>query len=264
MFSGSTIRSVHKIFRILLVLDANWVRALRMRVAAGVEHCEVLRLLGRCNTVVDVGANRGQFTLAARHVWPDARIIAFEPLSPPARKFETVFSEDDGIVLHRKAVGPDTGKKTIHISQRDDSSSLLQIGPEQVRIFRGTEEVESVEIDATTLTDALPPDEIRQPALLKLDVQGYELEALKGCEDVVDRFEFIYCECSFRELYKKQSLAGDVIVWLGARGFNLCGIYHMSYDRNGAAVQADFLFARPPRAAGGAAIAPGGGHVKVC
>jgi len=46
------------------------------------------------------------------------------------------------------------------------------------------------------------------------------------------------------ELYKGQALADEVIAWLRERGFALNGVYNMAYDRNGKAVQADFLFGR--------------------
>ena len=58
-----------------------WRKALRRhRVAAGVEHAVVLRQLAGCLTVVDIGANRGQFALAARQCFPAARIVSCEPL----------------------------------------------------------------------------------------------------------------------------------------------------------------------------------------
>ncbi|MGH9448085.1 MAG: FkbM family methyltransferase [Terriglobia bacterium] len=47
--------------------------------------------------------------------------------------------------------------------------------------------------------------------LFKLNVQGHELEALKACEDLLDRFAYVYVECSFMELYKGQALADEVI-----------------------------------------------------
>ena len=74
-----------KLLRILRAGD--WRAALRRhRVAAGVEHAVVLRQLDSCRAVVDIGANRGQFALAVRHVFPDARIVAFEPLPGPAAR----------------------------------------------------------------------------------------------------------------------------------------------------------------------------------
>ena len=50
------------------------------------------------------------------------------------------------------------------------------------------------------------------------DEQGFELTALQGCEELLDRFEWVYAECSFIELYEGQALADEVIAWLRERG----------------------------------------------
>ncbi len=78
--------------------------------------------------------------------------------------------------------------------------------------------------------------------MLKLDVQGYELEALKGCEDLLDSFSYVYAEGSFVELYEGQVLAGDLVAWLRERGYTLSGVYGVVYDNHGRSVQADMLF----------------------
>jgi hypothetical protein len=94
------------------------------------------------------------------------------------------------------------------------------------------------------LREFVPASDIESPALLKLDVQGFELEALRGCEDMLNQFAYVYAECSFVELYARQDLADEVISWLRERGFRLRGVHNMDYDRDGRAIQADFLFAR--------------------
>lgn len=222
-----------------------WRAALRRRrVAAGVEHARVLRNLGPMQTVVDIGANRGQFALAARHCFADARIVSFEPLAGPAALWRAVFAGDARATLVEAAVGPRAGEAQIHVSARDDSSSLLPIAARQSELFPGTAEAGTATIRVLRLADALPGTDIAAPALLKLDVQGFELQALAGCEAVLERFDWVYAECSFQELYAGQSFADEVIAWLRERGLRLAGVYHMAYDDRGRAVQADFLFGR--------------------
>ena len=215
----------------------------RHRVAAGVEHARVLSGLD-CRTVVDIGANRGQFALVARQCQPHARVISFEPLPAAAAKFRAVFADDDRVTLHEIAIGPAPGNVTIHVSKRDDSSSLLPITAAQVALFPGTEEAATTIVRVAPLREFVSAADIQAPALLKLDVQGYELEALRGCEDLLDRFAYVYAECSFVELYAGQALADEVISWLRERGFKLHGEHNTVYDRGGRAIQADFLFAR--------------------
>jgi FkbM family methyltransferase len=222
-----------------------WQRALwRFHVAAGVEHANVLRNLGVVSTVVDIGANRGQFALVARNTLPNAKIISFEPLPEPAKIFRRVFAKDNLVFLHEAAIGPVKENCSMHLSARDDSSSLLPISELQWGIFPGTDEVGTVNVHVAPLSDLISENEIEGRAVLKLDVQGYEMEALQGCESLLSRFDLIYCECSFVELYSGQKLAAEVIDWLTHKGFRIKGIYNPSYDNDCQAIQADFLFCR--------------------
>ncbi len=87
-----------KLWRILR--QPSYATALaRYRVGAGVEHAPVLHMLGEVHTLVDIGANRGQFSLVARHTFPRARIHAVEPLREPAEIFREVFSRDGLVTL---------------------------------------------------------------------------------------------------------------------------------------------------------------------
>ena len=92
------------------------------------------------------------------------------------------------------------------------------------------------------LHELLAAEQLQRPSLLKLDVQGFELQALQGCQAYLPLIDWVYAECSFVELYEGQALADEVIAWLREQGFVLVGVYNMSYDREGRAIQADFLF----------------------
>lgn len=237
------IRRAGKLAAILAARDRMWVRALSFGAAAGVEHQSVLTQLD-CRTVVDVGANRGQFALVARGCCPAASIIAFEPLPKPAAVFRRIFAGDRATLLHEAAVGPDDGLGIMHLSAQDDSSSLLPISSLQGEMFPGTEEVGTMTVRVAPLAAFVDEEDILEPALLKLDVQGYEVDALRGCESRLRKFGWVYCECSFVELYSGQGLARDVIGWLAQKGYTMAGVFNVAYDRTGRAVQADFLFER--------------------
>jgi FkbM family methyltransferase len=163
-------------------------------------------------------------------------------LSPAGSR---VLAGDPQPRLVEAAIGPAPGEATIHLSARDDSFSLLPITARQNALFPGTEEAGTATIRVVArLADEVGAEELAAPALLKLDVQGFELQALAGCGDLLIRFAWVYAECSFVELYAGQALADEVIAWLRERGFRLSGVYHMAYDGEGRAVQADFLFGR--------------------
>lgn len=243
---NAAISKVLKLFNILR--NPLFARALLKGTAAGTEHRRLLQSLD-CRHVIDIGANRGQFALIARKCLPDARIDSFEPLAEPADRFEKIFEKDPHTHLHHFAIGAYEGETTIHVSQADDSSSLLPIGKMQTDMSPGTSERETRTIRVATLDSVLSGQDIRSPALLKLDVQGYELQALQGCLPLLASFKYIYCECSFIELYEGQVLADQVVQFLSSHKFRFIGAYNMCYDKNGIAVQADFLFEK--RSSGG-------------
>lgn len=235
---------IRKLIKLLILLQNKFfIKPLLSGVAAAIEHKGILSALD-CKFVVDVGANKGQFALAAYSYLPDAQIVSFEPLEEPANTFESIFSGIPRVKLYRCAIGAKNEENIIHISNSEDSSSLLPITETQTVLYPGTDEVDTRRVEVRRLSNLLKKEEIIEPSLLKIDVQGYELSALEGASDILDTFKYIYVECSFIELYLGQSLACEVISFLQEYEFNLSGIYNVSYDSNGLAIQADFLFTK--------------------
>ncbi|MGI9499530.1 MAG: FkbM family methyltransferase [Geminicoccaceae bacterium] len=226
-----------------LLADRRFRSGLLKGVAATLEHRTALEPL-RFDMVVDIGANRGQFTLLMAGLRPEATILAFEPLIQPYRKLLEVASAFSRVRAMNTAIGSMRGSLPMNVAKRDDSSSLLPIGELQETIFPQTGHDRVVEVRVAPLGDFLGSIPIRRPSLLKIDVQGYELEVLKGAKDCLDLFDVVYVEASFLELYRGQPLAEDVIDTLGADGFRLASIHNLSRTRDGRPVQADFLFER--------------------
>ena len=192
-------------------------------------------------TVIDVGASRGQFASFAAHRFPDARLICFEPLEEPANTLKSALGRR--VELRRVALGSEAGESEIHISARDDSSSLLPIGERQIAEFPGTAAVETRTIRVSTL-DLELPDDLMRPCLLKIDVQGLEAEVLKGGRELLGQVDEALIECSFVELYGGQALAPTVIGLMEAEGFSLVGKSEAVTSASGEDLQADLLFRR--------------------
>lgn len=224
-----------------IVWDPFLLLALLKGAAAGMEHSMILDEL-YFDFIVDVGANRGQFALIARKVFPLAKIHSFEPLEEPAQIFKKIFSDDPNIALYTCAIGREKMTATIHITKDDDSSSLLPITDAQSSMFSGSIEKETRQVAVLPLSQALGTISIPPASLLKIDVQGFELDVLQGSEDILNKFSHLYIECSFIELYEGQALAHQIISWLEQRNFILSGVHNLYYQKNGIAVQGDFLF----------------------
>lgn len=238
---------LHKFAKFLAILrNQRFRRAwLGHGVKAGIEFAPLLNHLRRYHpqTVIDIGANRGQFALIAREAFPQARLYAFEPLPAPAATFGEVFRGDALVTLYPFAIGPRSEEARFYVSRQDYSSSLLPISSLQTRLFPGTAEKEQVTVQVRRLDEVLTPADLKPPALLKMDVQGFEHAALEGCRGLLASFAWLYIECSFLEFYQGQALAQDILDFLRPYGFLLDGVYNLMY-RQGLAVQGDFLFAR--------------------
>lgn len=238
---SDTFRKLKKSIRLLQ--DPLFRRALAHGVGAAIEHQRALSSLP-IRTVVDIGANVGQFSLLARSLYPSATIYAFEPQADAARSFAKLFVGDERTILFQSAVGSRGGQAQLHVSRQHDSSSLLPISATMTDIFPGTEEVGVIDIQIARLSSCVSVDKIVPPALLKIDVQGAELEVLSGCEDMLDEFHYILIELSFIELYRGQALCDEVIRYLDQHQFVLAGVHNLREGENGRTIQADFLFRR--------------------
>src|SRR5271166_5104114 len=200
---------------------------LRTLVAASTEHDHVLGGL-TVETIVDIGANRGQFALCARRQFPKARILSFEPQQIPAAVYRRVFIKDANARLFNLAISSQSGTASMNISRRDGSSSLLPMAAAQRDNFPFTEELGRETVVTAPLAACVCDADITGTALLKLDVRGFELVALKGCEPLLPRFKYVYAEASFIELYVGQALAGEVVAYLLSKNFELIGIANLS------------------------------------
>lgn len=234
----SLIQRVHKLA--IIWTDAGWRSGLRQGVAASVEHRHVA-FDHDFRSVIDVGANRGQFALFATRRFPGAAVYCFEPLPEARKQLAKVLAGRPSVSLFDLALGSEAADKDLRISARDDSSSLLAIG-RQAAEFPGTHEVDRVPVRTARLDDVLAVQELWRPSLLKIDVQGFELEVLRGAGSLLHAVDEIVVECSFVELYEGQALADEVVCFLGSSGFRLRGISSLAQDSRRRCLQADFHF----------------------
>ncbi|KAB2910140.1 MAG: FkbM family methyltransferase [Dechloromonas sp.] len=217
-------------------------RALALGVAPAVEHQHVLRSLAP-DGIIDVGANRGQFSLVCRYVKPGVPVVAFEPIPREARRFRRVHEREPLVCLIETALGATNGVAVLHISKSADSSSLLPIGERQTKLFKDTVEVGTMAVPVSRLDDFSDYWVGRTRQLLKLDVQGFELQVLRGGIDTLKVCSYVYVECSEVSLYEGQALRAEVQAFLSEQGFLLKERYNE--QRSGRElIQADYLFSR--------------------
>jgi FkbM family methyltransferase len=204
----------------------------------GVEHLQALENLAPA-TIIDVGANKGQFSAAARYLFPAAKIVAFEPLVDEFARFRKVVTAP--VETFDCALGDAELTSRFFVTSRADSSSTLtpvraENQPFDLTVSRVIN-VKQCRGAAVLDLAALP-----KPILLKLDIQGGELAALKGFAPYLSAVSAIYCEVSYISVYEGQPLAGTIVDYLWDQGFCVCGVFNQTATSSGVPVQADFLF----------------------
>lgn len=227
----------------LAMMPSAWKAAAITRTAAAVEHRSIVQAF-RPKTLIDVGANKGQFSLLVRGlIGNEVKIYAFEPLPGEADIFERNFQGDSQCKLYRCALAERESTAKFHVASRADSSSLLPLAHGQ-RSAYGVVEAGTIDVPVRRLDEVIVPEMLFSPTMLKIDVQGAEDLVLRGATKLLKSLDLIYLEASFVELYANQKLAGEVISMVHELGFSLRGVGSASDTRHFGATQADLLFLR--------------------
>ena len=136
----------------------------------------------RSIVIVDGGAFEGEFTtaaLAAFRASRDLRVVAFEPAPPAFERLKKNFAPDPRVVPVAAALGEKPGHADLHIDPSPKMNSIVN------RL--GLEGGESVSVPVTTLDNYCHENSIDHIDLLKLDIEGYEFNALQGTRDLLSR-----------------------------------------------------------------------------
>lgn len=233
-----------KLLIILTSFDKILICSLFNNIAAGTEHLKFFSKIENIKTIIDIGAHNGQFALISKYFFKKTKIYSFDPLNESKKKYTKILKKKNGYNFFHNAIGPKNIIAKINITKSNDSSSLLNTTKRLNKIFTNTEIIAEEKIKIKKLINCIKKKEIKKPSLLKLDVQGYELEALKGCKELLSCFDYIYVECSFVELYENQSLFPIIKKWLKKRKFIYKEKFNCLYDNSNKdkIIQADFFF----------------------
>ncbi len=198
------------------------------------------------NTVIDCGANEGQFALKALRVFPKAKIYCFEPLEEPFNKLQSWVEKQNGRVsCFNLALGDYEGEVQMYRhDEHSPSSSILKSTALGHKIYPQTisESLEKVQI--TTLDNSLKVELERMSpgVLLKLDVQGFEDKVIFGAPKILAAASACILEVCLEQLYEGQANFFDLVALLKEAGFKYAGNLDQAYGNDGRVVFFDAVF----------------------
>jgi FkbM family methyltransferase len=198
-------------------------------------------------TVLDIGANTGQFAQYILRVLPEAQVYSFEPLQECYAALQTLSVKQPRLHALPFACGEREERIAMFRSDYRPSSSLLQMAPPHKELYPFTAHGEAETVQVRRLDDAVRDLELPADILVKIDVQGFEDRVLRGGQATLARAKVAIVEVSFVELYHGQAEFHDVYTLFRELGFAFRGFFDQPCDPNtGRPVQADAIFVRGP------------------
>jgi FkbM family methyltransferase len=201
----------------------------------------------RVDTVLDIGANEGQYAHLLRELGFKGRIVSFEPLETAHRRLQKSATCDAfWTIAPRTALGNEEGNICLNVASNGASSSLLPMLAAHKRaaphvIRTGSEIVPITRLDLAArefLSES-------QRIFLKVDVQGYELQVLQGATELLSRIVGAQLELSHVPLYEGQALFPSLIEFMVRQDFSIWGMMPVLLDNSsGRLLQTDVVFFR--------------------
>lgn len=199
----------------------------------------------RIDTVLDVGANVGQYSSLLRSSGYAGRIVSVEPLQDAFAELSRRTAKDPAWQCINAAVGAEPGTTTINVSANSYSSSLLAMTSVHTDAAPDSATIGTETVTVRTVRDLVEECGI-VPArtLLKVDTQGFESEVLSGAGDLLGTFAAVQLELSSVELYGGQQLYLPIAERLVGAGFELWTLDPGISDAAGRLLQCDAVFVR--------------------
>lgn len=201
-------------------------------------------LLNKCDSLIDVGANAGQYARLVRSLGYTGSIYSFEPEASAYIALEAAAASDPRWHVEPFALADYEGHAKFHVAGNSVSSSILPMRDEHVMAAPRSAVVDVRMVKTSTL-DARLSDNRANAMWLKLDVQGAEMTVLKGGSRTLERTRVVQTEMSLRPLYEGQTDYLGLASSLQRLGFTMTHVLPGFRDPNTKhLLQFDALFVR--------------------
>lgn len=186
------------------------------------------------STILDIGAFEGEWTKMCNGIFTNANYLMFEAQESKKGKLEVIKSNK--IDFHIGLLGPESNQKSKFYINETVSSAL----PETEKSSQ-----DFVEIQMYTVDEVVRLKGISKVDFIKLDVQGFELEVLKGASNTLSTAEVLLMEVSLIQINKGAPLINEVMAFMTDKGFvcyDICSIVRRPLDK--ALWQTDLIFVK--------------------
>ena len=195
--------------------------------------------------ILDIGAHVGKTVERYARVFPRAAAIhAVEPFEEAFAALEEVVRAIPNADAHRVAIGAEDGEARLHVSPgRPDNNSLLPRPRTGRRYYPSDAELEPGPLVLVETLDGFCARRgIGQVDLLKIDVQGTELDVIRGGSTTLRSIGLVFAEVNFAPQYEGGVLYLDLGRALADLGFSIYNLFNLRYGRDGQVAFGDAIF----------------------
>lgn len=209
-------------------------------------HCRLSKILTNNNIhVFDVGANTGQSIKRYRDVFPGCFITSFEPNPAIFSLLEKSWGDVSRITLNQIALSNNIGNASFYATRVPEVSSLLEPTKRIIKLSSEHKyDFKTINVPTSTLDHYCQTNDINKIDILKLDVQGFELNVLYGAEILLrtGKVTMIYSEVTFAETYMNQTRFIDLVSYLNKLDYEIWDIGSFLYTRSDKLWAANLIF----------------------
>jgi FkbM family methyltransferase len=194
-------------------------------------------------TVIDIGANIGEFTIIYSELFEKATLYAFEPLPACYEKLSKRTSGINRIHVYECGLGDTIGEQSINLSSWHPASSFRSMDATHKVNYPHSADSVSVTVNINKLDNILSTKDMVGNVFIKMDVQGFEDEVIRGGRKIFAAAKVVVVECSFVQLYKDEPKFHGIYSQLVDLGYEYRGSLKQSVKSNdNSYLQADAIF----------------------
>ena len=185
--------------------------------------------------VIDIGAHEGRWTKSTKTIFSDASFIMVEARDEMREDLERTLAEFSDVTFHIALLGPKENPGQTFFRAQGSASSLYR--------ERSDARMMATKVPMTTL-DKIIPASLNAPLFLKLDVQGSELDVLRGAEATLAKTEVVQLEVALLPYNEGAPTSNQVITFMDERGFAIYDIAGFVRPNQKDLAQIDIVFVR--------------------
>lgn len=194
-------------------------------------------------TVIDVGANVGQFSVAVSKGFPNAALFPVEPDPSTADVLRKNVTPSVASNITVTAVGERVGTIEFQVNADSQVSSVLPLGDDRKQSFPSSSVQRTMSVPLTTLDALFGGRPLPSPVLLKIDVQGYEDKVIAGAAVFLQSVRWVLMEVSFARLYEGEKDFPTMLALMAGHGFRFVRPLNFhTVGKSGAIIEMDALF----------------------